>query len=164
MELFWIAGASPGRVGTATRPRGGEWLVGDMNELVANRVDCLVSMLTASENVELGLTGESKAAGAVGIDFASIPIEDRGLPERTMPFVDAVTDSARAIRSGKSVAVHCRMGVGRSSMFAASCLISLGADPREVWGDITRVRGRPVPDVVTQREWIESIVPLLRRG
>lgn len=163
MDLFWTCSSPAGRLGTATRPRGGDWLAGELEQLVVDGVHELVSMLTPPENVELALDDEAVAARSAGLVFRAVPIPDRGLPERTMPFVEAVHAAVKQLRAGSSVVVHCRMGVGRSSMFAAACLISLGVAPSTAWADIARVRGRPVPDVEPQRAWIDGLVPLLQR-
>jgi protein-tyrosine phosphatase len=162
MEFFWIDKTPVGRLATATRPRGEDWLSADVAELARVPVGMLVSMLTATENAELGLVAEAASVRAAGVDFLNIPIEDRGLPERAGPFVDGVRAAAAALRAGKAVAVHCRMGVGRSSMFAASTLIRVGLEPEVAWTSIARVRGRPVPDVANQREWVDAARDLLR--
>jgi protein-tyrosine phosphatase len=33
------------------------------------------------------------------------------------------------IADGKAVAIHCRAGIGRSALIAASVLVSIGTDP-----------------------------------
>lgn len=123
----------------------------------------LVSMLTMPENVELELAREALAAAGAGLRFISVPIEDRGVPERAVFFIDAVKAGADELCAGGAVVVHCRMGVGRSSMFAASTMVRLGVEPDDAWSAIERVRGRPVPDVAKQREWVSSMCSVLRR-
>jgi protein-tyrosine phosphatase len=162
MEFFWIDMTLAGRLATATRPRGGDWLADDMRAVANAGVSLLVSMLTAEENTELSVGGEALAAEAAGVQFLGIPIEDRGLPERAMPFLEGVTRAAKEVSAKRAVAVHCRMGIGRSSMFAASTLVKLGVEPDDAWRAIALVRGRPVPDVAKQRDWVRDMRDALR--
>ncbi|MDP2343983.1 MAG: tyrosine protein phosphatase [Deltaproteobacteria bacterium] len=162
MEFFWITGTPKGRLATATRPRGGDWLIDDMRDAARRQVACLVSMLTHQEQVELDLLMEPSAAKDAGIAFLNVPVDDRGVPVRAAPFAEAVTDATDRLCAGTSVVVHCRMGVGRSSMFAAACLVRLGIDADAAWPLIAAVRGRPVPDVDTQRDWLRASQKLMR--
>jgi protein-tyrosine phosphatase len=65
-----------------------------------------------------------------------------------------VTLLETALASGKNVAVHCRQGIGRSSLVAASVLIAAGETPEEAFRHVEQARGRPVPDTAEQREWV----------
>ncbi len=159
MDLFWFPSPS-GRLATATRPRGGDWLEDDIQHL-AREAAMLVSMLTRPEIDELELGAEESSATRAKLQFLNVEIEDRGVPERAAPFVAAVERATDVLLAGRGVVVHCRMGVGRSSLFAAACLVRLGVEPGEAWDRIAASRGRPVPDVSTQREWLEASRSLL---
>jgi protein-tyrosine phosphatase len=55
---------------------------------------------------------------------------------------------------GKSVGIHCRQGIGRSGLLAASLLI-LGGVPLEAALDRVKIaRGCAVPETAEQREWV----------
>jgi protein-tyrosine phosphatase len=154
MDVFWIP--SPlGRLATATRPRGGDWLDEDVGQ-IARDTTMLVSMLTRPEMEELNLVGEASAARRANLHFLNIAIDDRGVPEQAAPFVEAVTSATKILLASQTVVVHCRMGVGRSSLFAAACLVRLGVTPDDAWTSIAAARGRPVPDVPTQRDWLQT--------
>jgi len=161
MDLFWFASPS-GRLATATRPRGGDWLDDDIQH-VAREAAMLVSMLTRPEINELELAHEESSALRAKLQFLNVEIEDRGVPERAAPFVAAVERATGILAAGQGVVVHCRMGIGRSSLFAAACLVRLGVEPGDAWDRIAVSRGRPVPDVSTQRDWLLASRPLLRR-
>jgi len=60
LDVFWIPGDRPGRIGIATRPRGGDWLKDDMRFLRTAGTDLLVSMLTPGEVRELQLEMEEE--------------------------------------------------------------------------------------------------------
>ena len=55
---------------------------------------------------------------------------------------------------GRSIAIHCRAGIGRSSLVAASVLICLGTRPGEALRLIGNARGVPVPATDDQRDWV----------
>jgi protein-tyrosine phosphatase len=63
-----------------------------------------------------------------------------------------------ALESGKNVAVHCRAGIGRSSIVVGSLLVAAGVEPEEAFRRIEKARGRPVPDTAEQREWVAQNV------
>ncbi len=137
------------------RPRGQDWLPDDISFLQRAGVDVVVSALTLTENEELGLVEESRCCQNSGMEFLSFPIEDRSVPSSSSEFnelVDSVTDF---LRKGKAVAVHCRAGIGRSSIIVASALIRNGLSAESAFRAIEESRGRPVPDTPEQRRWIE---------
>lgn len=144
------------RLGTMARPRGGDWLKGEMKHLALCGVDVLVSTLCDDEILELGLTEEASVARRHGIEFLTFPIDDRGVPEKRTEFEELMT---RLLREPceRSIVVHCRQGIGPSSMVAAGLLIRQGILPDVAWAKVADARGRPVPDTEDQRDWIESI-------
>ncbi|HET9223129.1 MAG TPA: hypothetical protein VFO07_11520, partial [Roseiflexaceae bacterium] len=60
--LFWIATPAPGRLATMARPRGGDWLAGELVAVRELGVDKLVSLLTIEELIELELGAEPDLA------------------------------------------------------------------------------------------------------
>jgi protein-tyrosine phosphatase len=156
--LYWIAAPAPGRLATMARPRGGDWLADELTALRELRVDTLVSLLTVEELSELDLAAEPDLARAVGLDFHSFPIPDYTVPRLHADTVDFIDQLAAAVQTGRTIAVHCRMGIGRSSLIAASVLTTLGIAPSEAFARITAARGRPVPDTDEQRQWVDRFV------
>ncbi|BAJ26902.1 MULTISPECIES: tyrosine phosphatase [Kitasatospora] len=154
--LFTIDRPGPGRLSTMARPRGGDWLAEEMAGLAAAGVDELVSALTPAECAELGLTAEAECARAAGLRFTSVPIPDLSVPApaEVLPVVDGL---ARRLAAGGHVVLHCRAGIGRSSLLAASVLIRSGADPDDAWARIGRARGLAVPDTAEQRAWTDRL-------
>jgi protein-tyrosine phosphatase len=61
---------------------------------------------------------------------------------------------AAGLRDGRSIAIHCRAGIGRSSMIAACALILCGIDAAEALALIKAARGVSVPDTDEQRDWV----------
>jgi protein-tyrosine phosphatase len=61
------------------------------------------------------------------------------------------------LATGQGVVVHCRQGIGRSSLLAACLLASAGQDVDAAFTAIERVRGRPVPDTEAQKDWVRGL-------
>lgn len=74
--------------------------------------------------------------------------------------MDALRQLVKQLESellnGRCVGVHCRQGIGRSSVVAASLLAAAGEDTEVAFQRIMQSRGRPVPDTVEQRKWVDN--------
>ena len=66
-EVFWIDCVKEGRLGIMARPRGGDWLDGEIRSLAEAGIKVLVSLLTADEVAELELQDEERLCGECGI-------------------------------------------------------------------------------------------------
>jgi protein-tyrosine phosphatase len=152
-DPFWIATDLPGRLAIMPRPRSGDWLEDEVASLKSARVDAVVSLLQDDEIAELGLEEEDRLCQAVGIDFLRFPIADRGVPDAT-ELRKFARDLLKRIRSGQSAVVHCRAGIGRSSVVAAAVMIEGGATSAAAFESIAAARGLRVPDTDEQRGWL----------
>jgi protein-tyrosine phosphatase len=162
-EVFWIDRVAKGLVGIMPRPRGGDWLDGEIQSLAKVGVNVVASLLTADEVAELELQDEERLCADRGLRFISFPIPDRSVPFSTAEAgrtLDLILDELWA---GKAVAVHCRMGIGRSALIAACLLKSQGIGVDEAFAMISRARGFSVPDTEEQREWVKGFAAY-RRG
>jgi protein-tyrosine phosphatase len=155
MNPYWIK-TDTFRLAIIPRPRGQDWLPDDIGFLQRAGVDVIVSALTASENEELGLVDENHCCQSCGVDFLSFPIEDRSVPNSFSEFRDLILRVAEYLRSGKAVAVHCRAGIGRSSMIVVTALIQNGYSSESAFRAVEEARGCPVPDTPEQRKWVEG--------
>lgn len=152
-DIYEIPTGGAGRLATMARPYGDAWLPNEMTQLAKRGVTDLVSHLTPEEDFALGLADEAAACAAVGIRFRAFPIEDRGLPER--PAFDFFLDAlVHVLQRGGFVVVHCRGGIGRSSITAAALLIRLGMAPGAALKAIRLARGFPIPDTMEQYDFV----------
>jgi protein-tyrosine phosphatase len=119
-------------------------------------VDVVISLLTSSENEEFDLKDEAKFSEARNIRFFSFPIEDRGVPPSSAKVEQLVAQVVSEIQQGKNVAIHCRQGIGRSSLLSAALLISAGEDVEQALAAISKARGLEVPETVEQRKWLDQ--------
>jgi len=114
-----------------------------------------VSALTRAEAEDMGLLEESQCCQNYGLKFLSFPIEDRSVPASVSEFDRLLNSVTECLREGKAVAVHCRAGIGRSSIIVASVLIQNGLSVDSAFSAIRESRGCSVPDTPEQRQWVE---------
>jgi protein-tyrosine phosphatase len=154
MNLFWVK-IEGIRLAIAPRPRGGDWLEDDVRLLQRAGVDVIVSALTPVEAEELGLLEEGHRCQSSGLEFLSFPIEDRSFPLSLSEFDGLLNSVTDYLRTGKAVGVHCRAGIGRSSIIVACTLIRNGLSVESAFTAIREARGCSVPDTPEQRQWVE---------
>jgi len=128
-QLYSINGPWPGRLAISGHPRGGDWLEDEVRAWRSAGVDIDVSLLTSEENADLNLTQEAAWCESSGLPFLSFPIENRSVPAARRAAFDFVKKLDNALAEGKSVAIHCRQGIGRSALIAACLLVLSGVAP-----------------------------------
>jgi protein tyrosine phosphatase (PTP) superfamily phosphohydrolase (DUF442 family) len=161
-RLHWIELSGAGRIAISARPRADDWLETEIGEWKASGLDMVVSLLERDEVSELGLQREAELCRSSGIEFLSFPIPDRGVPENGADVLQIASSIASGIAGGRSVAVHCRAGIGRSSMIAACALICSGIEASDALARIKTARGLTVPDTDEQRDWIVAFGRMYR--
>ncbi len=163
-KLYWITAAPQGRLAIMPRPRAGEWLADELASLKSSGIDVVASLLTDDEVAELDLHHEPKLCREIGLTFVSHPIVDRNVPKSSDDFL-AFTDQIQAYLSDDGgVAVHCRMGIGRSSLVASCLLMKSGFSVANAFASISRDRGMDVPDTQAQIEWVHALADRLQNG
>ena len=155
-EVYWIGAPLGGRLAIMARPRAGDWLDDEIAGWRIEGVDIVVSLLEPDEVGELGLRREPDLCEVHSIEFISFPIPDRGVPESFHETTILVRSIARRISEGKGVTIHCRAGIGRSSLIAACVLVCSGFNPDTVFEMIGNARGVKVPDTEGQRDWLAA--------
>ena len=136
----------------AARPRGGDWLEDEADGWRRAGLDVVVSLLENEEASQLQLVHERDAAESKGIHFISFPIPDRGLPPSLPAVLSLLRTIVGALEEGKSVAVHCRQGIGRSGLIAAGALMSSGIGADKAIEAVSTARGVTVPETPAQLE------------
>jgi protein-tyrosine phosphatase len=155
-KLYWIDVSPGGRLAISARPRGGDWLEDEIEGWRKAGVNVVVSLLTKAENDELDLASEASLARRKGIEFYSFPIEDRGVPKSSGSVEKLAEQLSGEIQEGKSVAIHCRQGIGRSSLIGAAVLVTAGEGIKQALSQISRARGVEVPETIEQRNWLSQ--------
>jgi protein-tyrosine phosphatase len=156
-RLYTVQGLSSGKMSIMPRPRGGDWLADELKMLFFDGVDVLVSLLTSGEAAELDLQDEAECCRRQSIVYLSYPIPDLTTPPFT-PDTFALLEQLKAyLARGKHVVAHCRMGLGRSALIAASTLVLAGFTPEYACAQLSAVRGYTVPEMEEQRAWVKAL-------
>jgi protein tyrosine/serine phosphatase len=154
--IHWIEAALPGRLAIMPRPRGGDWLDDEVIGWKAEGIDLVASLLEPGEVIELELDREASLCTVHAIEFVSFPIADRGVPSSLLEAAALARLLAFRISEGKSTAIHCRAGIGRSSIVAACVMVCLGTTPEKALEKIAIARGLNVPDTADQQRWVRA--------
>jgi protein-tyrosine phosphatase len=122
----------------------------------------VLSLLTKEEESELAIQDESDEVVKQGMRFISFPIPDRGIPASSIAAVEMLDDVHDELQRGKNVLVHCRQGIGRAGMVAASLLVLDGSEPLAAIKEVSNARGVPVPETPDQEQWISRLPARVR--
>ena len=155
-DIYWIEGPWRGKLAILARPRGDDWLEDEVEGWKRAGLDVVVSLLTSGEASELGLTREPEIVNGAGITYINFPIADYNVPASKLPVQQLATELNDQLSHGACIGVHCRQGIGRSSLVAACVLVTSGESPQTAFEHIERARGRSVPDTAEQKEWVIS--------
>ena len=155
-DVYWINGPWAGKLAILARPRGADWLVDEVAGWKNAGLDVVVSLLTRGEDSELGLTYERELVQRLGLTFISFPIADYSVPTSKKELQQLVSTLERSLAAGACVGIHCRQGIGRSSLVAACVLVTSGESPGTAFQQIKNARGLSVPDTAEQRDWVSA--------
>ncbi len=162
-QLFWIEGPWHGRLAISARPRGGDWLADEMIDWRHAGVGTVVSLLAAEEIQDLELIREEPLCRAAGMEFVSFPIVDRGVPDSFPGVARLLAQLGAELERGKNVVIHCRQGVGRAGLIAASILMAHEVDAKHAIVAVSKARGIPIPETEEQRAWVTEGVGSARQ-
>ena len=153
--LYGVDGPWPGRMALAARPRGGDWLEDEIAGWRQAGIGAIVSLLKPEEERELNLENEQREAQTQGMEFISLPITDRGVPDAETELTPILERLDGILSAGRNVVVHCRQGIGRTGLLAACLLISRGLLPEDALRKLSAACGAPVPETPERRRWID---------
>lgn len=96
-----------------------------------HRVDCLLLLVEDHELESFRAARIEAALGQAGVELLRHPIRDTGVPGDAATFGELLAAVAHRLRTGQSVAVACRGGLGRTGTAVACLLIDAGLTPVE---------------------------------
>ena len=163
-NIYWIPGPGAGKLAILGRPRGGDWLSDEVDGWREYGIQVVVSLLFQDEIAELALEDEARLVERSGLTFISFPIHDYDVPSSAGALRELVKKLEALLREGQTVGVHCRAGIGRSSVIAACLLVNHGEDTDVSFQRISSARGASVPDTVAQREWVGEFARISQRA
>jgi protein-tyrosine phosphatase len=156
-KIYWIhTFDNSSKIGIMARPRGEDWLEDEINHLKNNNVGILVSLLESDEIYELKLNHEEELCLTKNISYINFPISDRDIPKQNDNIDNFIDILTKKLNEGHSVVIHCRMGIGRSSIIAASVLLKCKFKANDIIEKISSIRGIKVPDTDKQLSWLKS--------
>jgi len=156
--IHWVRDIPPHRLGLMARPRGADALREEVAAWQRTSLDMVVSLLEAHEIRELELLEEPVLCAEHGIAFRHFPIPDRGTPPSLREAVTLIAELNAALVNGKSIAIHCRAGIGRTGLIAGGLLHTLGVPGKDIFHLLSRSRGLAMPDTSAQAEWVDRYV------
>ncbi|MEZ4979505.1 MAG: protein-tyrosine phosphatase family protein [Chitinophagales bacterium] len=131
---------------TMPAPRQEEDLLLFFKELKVFGVNHVVNLLDNKDIVELSLQDESLITHSVGLNYSHFPIEDYSFPKDKFAFISLAQKLKKEVLAQQIIAIHCRAGIGRSSLLAAAILASFSFPKEELFQHISKHRGCAVPD------------------
>jgi protein-tyrosine phosphatase len=114
----------------------------------------LVTLLEEHELRLLRIPNLPARAEAHGLGTEWFPFEDGGVPADEPGLWSLVDRILDAVRPGRTVVIHCRGGLGRSGLVAASCLIALGRAPTEAIDSVRAARPGAIEPL--QEAWLRK--------
>ena len=154
-EIYWVSQLTPPlRLALMPRPRAGDWLEDEITGWRHAGINVVVSLLEHAEATELDLLQEPALCRTAEIEFYSFPIADRQVPVSLSDTAKLIANLVFLLKEGKAVAIHCRVGIGRTSLIAGCILLELGYESQDVFPLLSKARGFAVPDTQVQIEWL----------
>ncbi|MBL0743948.1 phosphatase domain-containing putative toxin [Chryseolinea lacunae] len=156
-KIYWLHTYAHGaKLGIMARPRGNDWLDTEINNLKKQNVKVLITLLELHEVRELGLQQEEHLCSQYDITYFNFPIPDRGVPAIGNKTEDLIRSVQQRLELGQSIVIHCRMGIGRSSIIAGAVMLKTMQNPKNILFHISNIRGLSVPDTAEQTKWLEN--------
>lgn len=117
-------------------------LTTSLAQLKESGVDVVLTMMPAEDLEQEGVANLGEEAGKLDFEWFHLPVEDDALPEQ--PFEQAWAEHKKAIlallKEGKSFAVHCKGGTGRTGLMIGILLAELGFSYDEIVQKVQSVR------------------------
>ncbi|HET7757547.1 MAG TPA: ADP-ribosylglycohydrolase family protein [Steroidobacteraceae bacterium] len=159
-NCYWVL---PGRL------LAGEYPGGASTELTRER---LQRLLEAGVECFFDLTRPGELAPyhpelPVSIDHVRKPIPDHSLPEKREHMAEILDRLGQALRTRRTVYLHCRAGIGRTGMVAGCLLVERGLAGDAALGELNRLwqqseRSRQwsaIPETAEQIEYVRGWTP-----
>jgi protein-tyrosine phosphatase len=155
VEVFRIDSIGKGCLAIMAHPASAGSVASTISEIATLGFHQVVSLLEPAEARALGLAEEAELVTAQSMKFISYAIPDMGLPARSDDFARLAQNLFTRIDAGTNTLIHCRGGIGRSGLLAAAVLLLDGKDVREAFAQVSRMRGRQVPETAQQGDWLQ---------
>jgi protein-tyrosine phosphatase len=114
----------------------------------------VLTLVEQSELEQLRVAGLGDAVRARGMEWLHLPIQDVRTPDASFEKAwEADGPHIRQLlRSGSNIVVHCKGGLGRAGMIAASLLVELGVPPEQAIESVRSARGKKAIETKGQED------------
>lgn len=146
------------------RPRANDWAEEEFSGFADAGIRRIVSLLQVHEEFVLGLEKEAQLCTNANIAFDSFPIPDRGVPSNAHNLSELSRRIYLHCAGGDSTAIHCRAGIGRSSLVAATVLLHAGFTVEDAFTRIQKATGLEVPGTPEQAQWLHDNLRIVSEG
>lgn len=153
---YKVTSFGKGVLSVMAKPVSGEYIEDEFIGFARLGINKIVCLLEDWEQKELGLAAEEELCIKNGIEYLSFPIPDRGLPKTDLA-LNLAAELYQEINAGKHIAIHCRVGIGRTGIIAGAVLLKSGRTSEEAFALISNARGIQVPDTEAQEDWLNSL-------
>lgn len=157
MKVFWINDLENGILGMMPHPKGGDLLKKEIKFLKSQKVNCVLCLIENKEKIELGIEKEAYFCTQEKIDFIDFPIKDFGLPSKEA-YLKLINKINKRLLNDEKIVIHCRMGIGRTSIVTAGILIKNGKAKDKIFEFLSKKRTIKVPDTKKQKDWVLKII------
>lgn len=154
VEIYPIDSIGRGSLAIMAHPASHGDLESAIAAIASSDIQQIVSLLASAEVRLLGLEHEAELVNAASMQFLSFPVTDMGLPGSSEAFAGLAWQLYQQIEAGSNVVIHCRGGIGRSGLLAAAVLLHDGFEVQQALAEVTRKRGRQVPETAQQGDWL----------
>jgi ADP-ribosylglycohydrolase len=121
----------------------------------------VVSLMEASEFQRFGVPGLGEAVEHLGMEWHHLPIIDGDVPRA--PFARRWGYSGLRLRAhlaaGRRILLHCRGGLGRTGMIAASLLVEGGIAPEQAILNVRAARPHTI-ETTAQEDFVRATQPV----
>ena len=167
IEVGWLAGPWPGRVGLTFAPgkqqpfaQSGAWrrnLQLDLERLrTVHGVEHLVCLLEDDELHKLVISDLAQRAVACGLKFERLRIADGAIPAEIGAVRELVARIGGWAAAGETTVIHCMGGLGRAGTIGGCVLRAAGLDAPATFAALLDARGPSCPETNAQRLYVQQ--------
>lgn len=122
-----------------------------------HEIETLLCLLPTDEQLKLGIADEEVWCRNAKINFLHFPIDDYDVPKSIVDTKAIAAVLLDELRNDSNVAIHCRAGIGRSSLICTVLLLLTGMSLQESLNVISKARGVSIPETKSQKKWLEKV-------
>ena len=134
-------------------------LATSLRDMKAVGTEAVLTFMTQEELQKNGLSHIGESIKANGMSWFHLPIADDEAPEA--PFLEAWETAGpavhRLIEQGKTIAVHCKGGSGRTGLVAAQILLERGEEIKPLMARIKKLRPNAFMHAC-HRDYLENLL------